>query len=1064
MPPRPLSLTGAVCLRCQWRLMTRHPGMRTLQNLSRLSTLNVSTVPRRTLHAAANRPQLEATTASATQTADPLTIPYRREIPFRLHLEKWQAEYGGPSEETLLAFQNHPALDEIGNDISKLSTGLKADQALNQTEWEYDVEDDGEEELMTLGLFLKPGDVVQLKQSGHEPVLAVFVQQLERDSQFFSVNGRWTHAILSSISFAIQGCIEPALLEKILPYLPTDPSGVDKKSNMYVPAEFAAPVLEELERLSLDAEKIYRTNATALDSAYDVLADRTRSRMMTLTQIAKTLLARGDPAWVASPAALLAVRKALNQNQFRFRSDSRSQRLTNIFVIRSKDEVKNVETVHGWVREYQEYLAVTANHPQKAIQTRNKGVTYIAEFLAKARTLIASSRRNRDIGLGSVGPDKTRKHVISNNLGMQAICGEAFTSTDQQIINFLHAFALGAQFNEMAGLYSACTAIIQATDCYGREKMKHLGVYYDILKRKQEIGRPAAMLFLQELGVVTPYENRYLYDERLMLPTTRLSRNMELLTTKAELARQNPGFDDCMAALRKDWGPTTVFCIDDADAQEIDDGISVERIDKDNAEEFWIHVHVANPTAFFDKTHTLSGLAAHITQTVYLPERTYPMLPKWASQGFFSLAPDRPSITFSTRINTQGQTLESKIQHGIIRNVVTVTNAEVASILEGNTTPPKITRLVVGGEVPTIRTQRPALTISSDQMQELRDMKRALEAVWRRRTGGGGVDFPNSKASVRLFENANHAGLQWMSPSIDQPREIVGDPIIEMTATPSRGFWYQDHFTSRDLVAEAMLLAGATVADWCSVRHIPVMFRGTIHPCIEGETSASIRDETLAYLQEHGRLPEAMSQRYIKSLGRGIAHSAPIAHNMLGIPAYVKATSPLRRFSDMIAHWQIEAAIRYEGHTGKTLDVNDLVDGGRGVLPFSQRQIQESIVTLGPREWIISRTQKSAQVHWALLALYRAVYYENNPLTGFWTCYVNMLPQTSGRAGNDFLGPMGHMTKLGVKACILSTDEKMDIRLGDEWEVELDTIDLWHSAIYVKAVRLLTRESESGLA
>lgn len=81
--------------------------------------------------------------------------------------------------------------DEVLNGLSKLAPSSKADEDTKKSEWDG-AEEAEEDDLITIGLFLKPGDVVELSQAGREPVLAVFVQQLDTSSQLFSVNGRWT--------------------------------------------------------------------------------------------------------------------------------------------------------------------------------------------------------------------------------------------------------------------------------------------------------------------------------------------------------------------------------------------------------------------------------------------------------------------------------------------------------------------------------------------------------------------------------------------------------------------------------------------------------------------------------------------------------------------------------------------------------------------------------------------------------------------------------------------------------------------------------------------------------
>jgi hypothetical protein len=933
--------------------------------------------------------------------------------------------------------------------MSKLNSAFKADEDVDAPEWNATEEDDGEE-LITIGLFLKPGDVVELSQAGREPVLAVFVQQLDSNSQFFSVNGRWCHSVIARVAFAITGCIDPAVLKPLLPFLPTSPGKANPKGEVHVPAELAAPVQRILERMTEDAERIYRTNAPVLDTAYAVLADPNRTRMMTLAQIAKTLLARNDPTWKPSPAALLAVRKSLNHNEFRFRSDIRSHRLTNVFAIRPKNDVQVVETVHEWIREHREYLAMSANNSQETVRKRSKGATNIVEFLKKARRLIAISRKDRDPNLGTVGPSKTGLSSKGELSSVHLVWGELFTTTDRQIINFLQAWVLTGQFIGMGGLHSACANLIMATGCYGKGTIHNTGMSD---AQAGEIMRNTGMLFLQEIGVIMPFENRALYDEQLMLPTVKLSRNLELLNTKAELTRRNPDFRDSMVELRRDWGKATVYCIDDVGAQEIDDGISIERINGENSE-FWIHVHVANPTAFFDKTHALSGLAAHMTETVYTPERSFPMLPSWATRGYFSIDRDRPVLTFSSRVDTNGNVLEKKIQPGIVRKIVNMTPSDLCSVL-GDKTTYKTSRLVVGGEIPVNEEPHKTPKVSAAELQDLQDLYTVAQALWETRKRAGGVRFGSNDNRVRVFESLDRTGITWNPPSTDRSRLVQGDPVIEITNRVPQSVI---HFgmNPENIVEEMMMLACSTAASWCTERKIPVMYRGTIEPPkTDAISSEELRNRfVLPQFEKHGDVPRGLALRYIASLGRAIAHSAPLPHKIIGVPGYVKVTSPLRRFSDMIAHWQIEAAVRYEARSGKKFDATELTPGPRGILPFTQRQMQESIVTLSPRERIISATKRSSVRFWSTLALLRAFCYKEAPLPDVFRFWVRDTPDESR---GHMKGALGSLPDFGFPASFVDTTE---VNVGDEWEVQLERIDIFQRHIYVKPVRLLSREED----
>ncbi|CBX91434.1 hypothetical protein LEMA_P069420.1 [Plenodomus lingam JN3] len=1045
MYPRSIITAGNICLRCQWRILNA-PSATNGRNAApkSLSSLRVARLSARNFHTTAVRFQVTSPTSTSSPTFDPTFATLPPDPPFREQLEQWDRRWGGPSPEIVSAFERFTISDDIQNEFTQLSSGIKSDQHAERNHWEETGETE-EDELITIGLFLKPGDVVELSQPGREPVLAVFVQQLDDVSQFFSVNGRWSHSVLAKVAFAITKCIDPTLLQPLLPYLPTAPGQADSKGEMQVPVDIAAPVQAKLERLTEEAEAIYRTNAAKLDTAYNVLADPVRTRMMTLSQIAKRLLSPDDATWRPSAAALLAVRKALNHNEFRFRSDARSHRLTNIFSIRPRNDVKNVETVHEWIREYREYLATHANKTSSSLPAprQGTGAGNIAAFLTKARRLIATSRKNRDPILGGLGPSKSCMSISDSSSKIGLTWSESFTDADQQIINFLQAWVLTGQFMGMTSLHAACASLVQATNCYGLDALKNIG------SRQQsagEINRGTGLTFLQEIGVLSPYENRALYDELLMLPTVRLSRNLELLTTKAELLRRSPDFRDSMAGLRRDWGSATVYCIDDVGAHEIDDGVSIERIEGKPAE-YWIHVHVANPTAFFDKTHTLSGLAAHMTESVYTPERFYPMIPSWATQNYFSLDRDRPVITFSSRINSSGAVTETKIQHGFIRNIVTITPSEVAALL-GEQTIDETNRLVVGGMLPDQAAQRDVPQLSPDQLQDLKDLYTAAKARWEIRKAAGAIRFGSVSPSVRLRENKVDSGLTWNSPSMERARIITGDPIIELTSVQPRGFLQTD-IDAKDIVEEMMLLACHTAAMWCAERNIPVMYRGTIKISTNnGQNPEQIKQIVSEHLEQGREVPLDLAMQYTRSLGRAIAHTAPLPHKAIGVPSYVKVTSPLRRFTDMITHWQIEAAIRHEARTGRKF--NNLEHPP--TLPLSQRQMQESIITLSPRERIIATTKRQSLSYWSSVAFMRAFNYGEGELPESFKFWVRDVPNAATVNSQD--GAVGQLAEYGLKAFML---HGTDVQVGDEWEVDLDSVDVFSRQIFVTPIRLLTR-------
>lgn len=975
----------------------------------------------------------------------------RQTGPIREYLHRWQQESGGPDEETLRAFGNYPSRGDVQNDMFTVRSP-NANSNEGWDEYRNENEDNnaefGGEEPFTVHKFLKPGDVVELAPSGREPFLAVFIQPLGQFYQFFSVNGRWIHAVLATVRFVVPLCIDPTLVQALVPYMPTKPGAVDHKQPVYLPRQVSAPVQASLQQLTEDSERTYRTNASVLDTAYLSLADPKRSHVMTLAQITKSLLAKGDPTWSPSPAALLAVRKALSHQPFRFHWDYRTARLTNAFTIRARSDVEAAETVLGWVRDLNDHEASVANTDLHIVSKPTKGAANITDFVDKARRLISISRKHREPTPGWSGPSRSRYPLSKDVSSVRITWGESFTDADQKIIRVLYAWTMLKQFHEMPALYSACASILKATGCYGPN-------VFSKWEFRAEAGLATGFLFLQEIGVLAPHDASSLYDENLSLPNINPSRNVQLLATRAELTRTNPDFRDSMADLRHDWGSTPVYCIDSTETREVDDGISIERIPGCDLE-YWVHVHVANPTAFFDKSHVLAGLAAHSARSIYLPTMVLPMLPTWASQGYFSLNRNRPAITFSSRIDTSGNILDYKIQHGIIRNVIRITPTELSDYL-GESSEDEITKLVVGGKIPT-PTSRPVPTqLSPENVQDLRDLYLVAKARRKQRSLGaiGGYRAPNL-ANVQVVDRVGQNGMAWIPNSFDRSRVIRGDPLIELTGFKFDGV-VRLTSDSTTIVEEMMNVACQIAASWCAERGIPILFRGTVAPpapsLAEDAEIKSIYDQ----YAKHGSMSLGMAWKASTMVGRdrAIVHSSPLPHSFLGVPHYAKVTSPLRRFSDMLVHWQIEGALRYEARTGSHINSSLLASSSRSILPFSTRQVQDAILALIPRENLAKKLQEYQQMHWVAMAFMRAFYYKEADLPDTFTAWVRKVQDPDMRA-NQTLGLLSDF----FMPVLFDDAEGSSYQVGDLWEVKLQLIRVWDTSMVVKPVRLLHRDAK----
>ena len=116
---------------------------------------------------------------------------------------------------------------------------------------------------------------------------------------------------------------------------------------------------------------------------------------------------------------------------------------------------------------------------------------------------------------------------------------------------------------------------------------------------------------------------------------------------------------------------------------------------------------------------------------------------------------------------------------------------------------------------------------------------------------------------------------------------------------------------SRLMVAEAMILAGAAAAQFGIDHHLPLPFRSQLPAELPSPAQLDALPE--------GAVRFAAIKR---CLSRGLMGTQPAAHFSLGLPAYVQATSPIRRYGDLIVQRQIEACLVGE----KGLNEPDLQD------------------------------------------------------------------------------------------------------------------------------------------
>ncbi|MGN1172530.1 MAG: ribonuclease R family protein, partial [Muribaculaceae bacterium] len=134
-------------------------------------------------------------------------------------------------------------------------------------------------------------------------------------------------------------------------------------------------------------------------------------------------------------------------------------------------------------------------------------------------------------------------------------------------------------------------------------------------------------------------------------------------------------------AKRRDMRDVTTFTIDPKDAKDFDDALSFRILENGNYE---VGVHIADVTHYVTPGSIIEKEAEARATSIYLVDRTIPMLPEHLSNGICSLRPDEEKLTYSCifEMTATGRVVKSEIAKTVIKSNRRLTYEEAQEIIE----------------------------------------------------------------------------------------------------------------------------------------------------------------------------------------------------------------------------------------------------------------------------------------------------------------------------------------------------------------------------------------------
>ena len=355
-------------------------------------------------------------------------------------------------------------------------------------------------------------------------------------------------------------------------------------------------------------------------------------------------------------------------------------------------------------------------------------------------------------------------------------------------------------------------------------------------------------------AILAEYGLPYVYPAAVEEAANRLSNEI----TAEEIAK------------RADFRNITTFTIDPVDAKDFDDALSI----RPAGEGLWeIGVHIADVSHYVTEGSIIDKEAFKRATSIYLVDRTIPMLPEHLCNFLCSLRPNEEKLTYSVifTMNDKAEVKKFEITRAVIKSDRRFSYEEVQEIIEK-------------GE--------------GEYFEEISTLNRLAQKMREKRFAAGAIDFQQAQVHFRLDES--------------------GKPL---------SVYFSESNESHQLIEEFMLLANRTVAEKIGKKtpnSTPKTFVYRIHDEPNPEklsmlskfvtklgykmrsgsgrtTSANALNSLLK--EVHGSKEQnVIEQISLRTMQKARYSTGNIGHYGLAFRYYTHFTSPIRRYPDLLVH------------------------------------------------------------------------------------------------------------------------------------------------------------------
>lgn len=338
---------------------------------------------------------------------------------------------------------------------------------------------------------------------------------------------------------------------------------------------------------------------------------------------------------------------------------------------------------------------------------------------------------------------------------------------------------------------------------------------------------------------------------------------------------------------RRDLRDEVIFTIDGDDTKDIDDAISIKKLDNGNYE---LGVHIADVSYYVKPGTKLYEEAYERGTSVYLVDRVIPMLPHKLSNGICSLNPnvDRLSQSCVMEIDSKGNVVNHEIFESVINSKIQMTYKKVNKWLEEG--------IVEAG-----------YELYADKLTLMKELADILRKAREKR---GAIDFDTDEAKII----ANEEG---------KPIDVI----------------LRERGAGEKLIEDFMIVANETVASHVFWMGLPFVYRvhgtpkeekindflnfiGLLGYKVTGKVNIKYPSSVQNILEQLKDKKEykILSSLLLRAMQKAVYDPENIGHFGLASKIYTHFTSPIRRFPDTTVHRLLRTYLYENDQSKKTID------------------------------------------------------------------------------------------------------------------------------------------------